>query len=404
MVYAICTIFGFLLGAGLIFALVENRRKKSQADRLAAESAATFIRDEQSKIAEGRAKLDSDRAAFDNWSVPIGHLERENEMLKRDLLNIDTTVRKLRLDDALRVESQRVLDERSKALSERYLADVEKWVGASISANNYAACKQRLTKAIEWVREIGFDVSEERESGLFQRLKADFEMEVRSAIEKEEQARIKAQIREEQAREREIQREIDRLNREREVIKAALDRAMLDTTLAHSAEVERLKARLAEAEERGQRAISQAQLTRSGHIYVISNIGSFGDGVFKIGMTRRLEPIDRIQELGDASVPFPFDVHMMISCDDAPALERAIHHEFMRSRINKVNPRKEFFRIELETIRKFVEQRHGQVRFTADAEALEYRQGLTMSEADERYIEGVFERAEAETGASEVEE
>jgi len=84
-------------------------------------------------------------------------------------------------------------------------------------------------------------------------------------------------------------------------------------------------------------------------------------------------------ELGDASVPFPFDVHMMIWCPDAPALETALHHEFHKHRVNKVNPRKKFFRLELADIKKFVERRQGDVRFTADAEALEYRQSLEMS-------------------------
>ena len=79
-------------------------------------------------------------------------------------------------------------------------------------------------------------------------------------------------------------------------------------------------------------------------MYVLSNIGSFGEGVYKIGMTRRLEPQDRVRELGDASVPFPFDVHMMISCDDAPSLENALHRESHKQRVNKVNFRKEFFR------------------------------------------------------------
>src|SRR5262249_14343424 len=156
-----------------------------------------------------------------------------------------------------------------------------------------------------------------------------------------------AQIREEQLRQKEIDRELKQLEREREAIKVALEKALAEAAGQHSAEVEQLRARLKEAEERAQRAVSQAQLTRAGHVYVISNIGSFGDGVFKIGMTRRLEPLERVYELGSASVPLPFDVHMMISCDDAPSLENALHRAFFRSRINKSNPRKEFFKTDI---------------------------------------------------------
>jgi hypothetical protein len=117
--------------------------------------------------------------------------------------------------------------------------------------------------------------------------------------------------------------------------------------------VRELEQSLAEAHARGERAVSQAQLTKSGHVYVISNIGSFGTDVFKIGMTRRLEPLDRVKELGDASVPFAFDVHAMIYSEDAPALEAQLHRKFADVRINLINDRKEFFRTDLASIAGF---------------------------------------------------
>src|SRR5437868_4948931 len=106
--------------------------------------------------------------------------------------------------------------------------------------------------------------------------------------------------------------------------------------LAHAAEAQGLFREAIGA------AVSMAQQTKAGHVYVISNIGTMGDGVFKIGMTRRLTPNERIDELGCAAVPFPFDVHMMIHCEDAPGLENALHHALHKRRINKVNLRKEF--------------------------------------------------------------
>lgn len=115
-----------------------------------------------------------------------------------------------------------------------------------------------------------------------------------------------------------------------------------------------------------------AQLTKQGHVYIISNIGSFGEDVFKIGMTRRLEPMDRVKELSGASVPFDFDVHAMISCDDAPALEKY--------RINRINLRKEFFRVKLEKIINEVECHHGQMEYVADPAALQYLQSLEYAE------------------------
>ncbi|SQI33347.1 T5orf172 domain [Serratia plymuthica] len=111
---------------------------------------------------------------------------------------------------------------------------------------------------------------------------------------------------------------------------------------------------LTEAELKGQKALSMAQQTKRGHVYVISNIGSFGENVFKIGMTRRLDPQDRVDELGSASVPFLFDVHAMIHSDDAPAMENSLHQHFSEKRTNLVNKRKEFFNVSLEDIKAAV--------------------------------------------------
>lgn len=119
---------------------------------------------------------------------------------------------------------------------------------------------------------------------------------------------------------------------------------------------------------------------------MISNIGSFGENVYKVGMTRRLEPMDRVVELGDASVPFPFDVHMMISCDDAPTLENQLHRALNDARVNKINLRKEFFRVDLETIHRLVEENHGEVEYVAEPEALQYRETLEMTDDDFAYV------------------
>ena len=127
---------------------------------------------------------------------------------------------------------------------------------------------------------------------------------------------------------------------------------------------------------------------------MLSSIGSFGDSVFNIGMTRRLEPMDRVRELGDASVPFPFDVHMLISSENAPTLENLLHRHFHKVRVNKANPRKEYFKTDLETIADVVREHHGTVEYVADAAALEYRQSLTMNDEDSEFIEAIYNDAE----------
>lgn len=180
---------------------------------------------------------------------------------------------------------------------------------------------------------------------------------------------------------------------EQKAIEEALAKAMAEAGAEHSAEIEELQRLLLEAEERGKRAVAQAQLTRVGHVYVISNVGSFGEKVFKVGLTRRLEPMDRVKELGDASVPFPFDVHMMIFSEDAPTLEHDLHKALEDFRVNRVNFRKEFFKVDLETIHDSVLQLHGQVEYIADAEALDYRRGLEMSEEDFDEMQAIADAA-----------
>lgn len=139
-------------------------------------------------------------------------------------------------------------------------------------------------------------------------------------------------------------------------------------------EIEKLEAKF-------ERATSQAQLTRSGYIYVISNIGSFGEGVIKIGMTRRLEPMDRVVELGDASVPFKFDVHTLAFVDDAPTVEKELHRRFTKYRVNTENHRKEFFKVSSEQVEEAMKELGIESDWYFDVEAKEYRESLLFRKA-----------------------
>lgn len=121
--------------------------------------------------------------------------------------------------------------------------------------------------------------------------------------------------------------------------------------------------------------INRAANIRAGYVYVISNVGAFGPDVVKIGMTRRLEPLDRVRELGGASVPFRFDVHALIFSEDAVSLENALHHRFAAKRLNLANQRREFFfATPIEVKHALVELRGDLVSFCEDAEALEWHQ------------------------------
>lgn len=206
--------------------------------------------------------------------------------------------------------------------------------------------------------------------------------------EQEEQRMIREQIREEEKARREFERAIKEAQKEEETLKRLIEKAQKEVSKAtdeqkvkFEEQLKELEGKLKEAEEKNQRALSMAQQTKSGNVYVISNIGSFGEDVYKIGMTRRLEPLDRIRELGDASVPFEFDVHSLIYSENAPGLESELHKKFLRLQMNKVNPRKEFFRITLADIKNEIDKMNINIKWTMTAEARQYRESLAIEQA-----------------------
>lgn len=264
---------------------------------------------------------------------------------------------------------------------------------ADVKDDNFGTLERKIRDAFTLVNHNGraFRDARIREEYLEARLD-----ELRWAViatelkqkEREEQRLIKERIREEERAQREYEKAVKEAEKEQEMLRKAMEKARRDVEKSTDAErakfeekLRELTERLQVAEEKNQRALSMAQQTKSGNVYIISNIGSFGEEVFKIGMTRRLEPLDRVRELGDASVPFEFDVHAMIPSHDAPALERALHQRFARSQVNKVNPRKEFFRIPLREIRAEIEKLETDVAWTVTAAAREFRESQAIEQA-----------------------
>ncbi|WP_218006627.1 GIY-YIG nuclease family protein [Bacillus cereus] len=204
--------------------------------------------------------------------------------------------------------------------------------------------------------------------------------------EKEEQLEIKERMREEAKALKELEKAKEKVEKEEKHFEQAIEKLkmqMTETTENQQAKlIEKLKeleAQLEQTRKDKEDVLYRVQNTRAGYVYIISNIGSFGENVFKIGMTRRLEPMDRVKELGDASVPFTFDVHGMIFSEDAPALENALHQAFADKRVNKVNARKEFFRVELAEIENVVKKNHNKtVEFTKLAEAEDFRKSIQL--------------------------
>lgn len=215
-----------------------------------------------------------------------------------------------------------------------------------------------------------------------------YEYEEKVAKEKAEQKALREQAREEEKARREAEKAQQEAEREEIRYTTALEkaRAQLQTEnetqrLATEAKIIQLEQKLSEALALKERAKSMAELTRAGHVYIISNIGAFGEDIYKIGMTRRLDPEDRVDELSDASVPFDFDIHALIKTDDAPGLELALHNALWENRLNRVNDRKEFFAAKIQMIEQICRQ-HAKTEFklTLLAEAKEWRQTQAMKQ------------------------
>lgn len=221
-------------------------------------------------------------------------------------------------------------------------------------------------------------------------VKIEYEYYVKRERAKEEQRAIKEQMRQE-AEERRLleqqrkQVEAEEAKYEREIarISEKLDAAGEQSEIELLREqLQKVQAQLAGVQDKRDEII-KLQNGKAGTVYVISNVGSFGEDVFKIGMTRRAEPMDRVRELGDASVPFPFDVHSFIFSEDAVALETKLHHILNNDRVNKINLRKEFFRVSLDRLQALVEECDPSAAFNRTALAQEFRQSLSIDEVPE---------------------
>ncbi|ENJ1720653.1 DUF4041 domain-containing protein [Vibrio parahaemolyticus] len=288
--------------------------------------------------------------------------------------------------------NKKILNGQVKLMLTAFNIECDMLIG-KVSPSSFGLTLERIEKLANNLEklaatlECGFDIDYIELK--FEECKLQYQYTLKKQEEIAEQKLIKEQIREEQRAIKEFEKAIAEAEKEEKMYRNLLDKAQQELAQANEQERSEMEQRiaileqqLAEAEAKEERAKSMAEQTRKGHVYVISNIGSFGEDVYKIGLTRRLEPMDRVKELGDASVPFPFDVHAMIYTDDAPALETALHREFHSQRVNAVNLRKEFFSVDLEEIKDAVEKIAGvNAEFKMTALAEDYYESLRLSDA-----------------------
>lgn len=290
-------------------------------------------------------------------------------------------------------EGSKMVNDTKKLLLRAFNSECDEVV-SKVKYNNFDQSLKRLQKSKEAISKLG-KVMNIQISSVYFNSKVD---ELSLALEYKQ---MKEKEKEEERERREVLREAERVEKEIKEKRLAVEKEQKQ----YQKELDRIKQKLEKCNSEDERVMLQEKINelnenlkeieqtfedldyreankRAGYVYVISNIGAFGEGVFKIGMTRRIEPLDRISELSGASVPFKFDLHALIFSEDAPALENALHKAFDKNRVNLINTRKEFFRTNLEEIEKVVKQNYDKtVEFNRIAEAEEYRESLKILEA-----------------------
>jgi uncharacterized protein YlxW (UPF0749 family) len=272
----------------------------------------------------------------------------------------------------------------AKLMLRAYNAEAENCV-RYVKAGNLAAAERRLTGAASSIARYAsmmeMHISDEYHALRLRELEltADYQMKVQE--EREAAREERARLREEQQAEKELRAERERLEKERAHYAAVLD-ALTDS--GRDDERYGLQAKIAEIDGRIADNDYRTANIRAGYVYVISNIGSFGPGIIKIGMTRRLEPMDRVRELGDASVPFGFDVHALFFSDDAVGVETQLHHAFAAERVNRINLRREYFYATPGDVKRALAEIAGNLlEFNDQAEAEQYRASEALRSSEE---------------------
>lgn len=284
-------------------------------------------------------------------------------------------------------QGRKMISDFSKLLLRAYNNEVDNLV-RTMKPHKLASSVDRLLKTRETIARLGktmnLAITDAYHDLRVRELELTADYLAMAADEKERAREERERLREEEMALREFKREEERLEKERKHRQSVLDQ--LEASAANPDEIELARAALNEVQSALEGVLAREANIRAGYVYVISNIGSFGPGIVKIGMTRRLAPMDRINELGDASVPFRFDIHALVFSDDAVGLEGKLHQSLADRRVNLVNQRREYFYASPEEVRVILETCHGQLlEFEDEPQALEWYQSETVRKASSHY-------------------
>lgn len=290
-----------------------------------------------------------------------------------------------------KVEGRKMVNDMKKLMLRSFNNECDYCVD-NVKFNNMAVNEKRIQKSFDELNKLGrimsANITFDYRNLKYEELSLAFEYQQKKQEEKEEQKRAREELREQQKLEQEIRQAREKIAKEKRHYMQAINElaTKLKETTSDSErslvleKLEEVQAKYSELEKEEKVIDYREQNAKAGYVYIISNLGAFGENVYKIGMTRRLEPMDRIDELGDASVPFTFDVHALIFSENAPALEAKLHEHFHESRINKLNNRKEFFKADILEIEKVLRENYDKVvDVVKEAPAEQYRESLLVS-------------------------
>lgn len=288
-------------------------------------------------------------------------------------------------------QGRKMIKDMQKLLLRAFNSECDEIIG-KVKYNNYDASVKKMERSFNAIAKLGVTMSISITSNYYdlkiQELRLALEYQIQKQREKEEKAELRAQQREEARLQKEIKEQRKNIDKERKHYEQALSNINKQISSSSDENIEELNKKkeeiiqfLSDIDTKIKDIDYREANQKAGYVYIISNIGSFGEGIYKIGMTRRLNPQERVDELGDASVPFKFDVHAMIFSEDAPALEAKLHRAFEDRKLNLVNQRREFFKVSLEEIKEVVKNNFDKtVEFIEVPDADQYRISLKLRE------------------------
>lgn len=334
-------------------------------------------------------------AAVERYYIFSDYDSMTSEECKNELLLLKSEEKELRSTETdikiLTIKTDHKITERSiRQLLRKFNSECDN-IMRNIGLKNIDVVRNKIQKSFESLNKLysfdGVNLSNNILQIKLKQASLMYTYELKYQQEKDIQKAIREQMVEEARAEREIQEqkkkiekdlqqhlgEVNRLMKYMQKTQADVERQM------YMDKIKELEEKIKTLESDKETVLEREANATAGFVYIISNIGSFGEDIYKIGMTRRLDPMERIYELSSASVPFEFDVHAMIFSSDAPDLENTLHKHFADKAVNKVNPRKEFYKVDIDEIEQVVKQNYNDtVQFTKIPVAAEYRQSIEL--------------------------